>query len=340
MRKGFSPLKASRPIEDAAEISVAVMNSIPDTEGYFAQALDVLRLSLASIRHHADQEFDLFVVDNGSCRTVVEFLQAELIAGRIDHLILNRRNIGAGNGLLQLLRSASGSYVFYSDGDIYYRPGWMETHLRIMKTFPKVGVVGGVPVKGIRNKNTESTVQWAGENQDVVSQHGDLIPREVLEEFWQSVGLSGGESHEKAATLRRARELQPDHLLSLRNVSAFVGASHMQYLVSRPAIESLPMTWTNKLMMSKGDTVDRPLDQSGFLRLSTPEACVYHIGNMITEDWLRQEFQRLVCEPAPTRQRPKSMSSWFWQQRYVRYVLRHVYAWSFNRFLGDSSDSR
>ena len=340
MRKGFSPLKRSHPIEDAAEVSVAVLNSIPETEGYFAQALDVLKLTLASIRHHADREFDLLVADNGSCRTVVEFLQAELIAGRIDHLILNRRNIGAGNGLLQLLRSASGRYVFYSDGDIYYRPGWMESHLRIMETFPKAGVVGGVPVKGIGQRNTGSTVRWAEETQEVDSQKGDLIAREVLDEFWQSVGLSGSEGHEKAGTLRRARELQSDHLLSLRNVSAFVGASHMQYLVSRSAIEALPMAWTNKLMMSKDTTVDEPLDQSGFLRLSTPEACVYHIGNMITEDWLRQEFQRLVSEPAPAQRRRRSMSSWSWQQRTVRYALRRLYSWSFNRFLGDSSDGR
>ncbi len=340
MRKGFSPLKMSRPIEGAAEVSVTVLNSIPDTEGYFAQAPDVLKLCLASIRHHADREFDLLVVDNGSCRTVVEYLQAELIAGRIDHLILNHRNIGAGNGLLQLLRSAPGRYVFFSDGDIYYRPGWMEAHLRIMKTFPRVGVVGGVPVKGIGGKNTSSTVRWAEETQEVASQQGDLIPREVLDEFWHSVGLSGSGGHEKAATLRRARELHPDHLLSLQNISAYVGASHMQYLVSRDAIEALSMIWTDKLMMSKGETVDRPLDTSGFLRLSTPEACVYHIGNMITEDWLRLEFQRLVSEALPNRQDRRKTSSWFWKQPLVRRALRRIYSWSFNRFLGNSSDAR
>ena len=125
MRKGFSPLKMSSPIEGAAEVSVAVLNSIPDTEGYFAQALDVLKLCLASIRHHADREFDLLIVDNGSCRPVVEYLQAELTAGRIDHLILNRRNIGAGNGLMQLLRSAPGRYVFYSEWR-YVLPPWVD----------------------------------------------------------------------------------------------------------------------------------------------------------------------------------------------------------------------
>ena len=112
MRMGFSPLKRSDPIEGAAEVSVCLLNAIPDTEGYFAQALDVLKLTLASIRHHADREFDLLIVDNGSCRTVVEYLQAELMAGRIDYLILNRRNIGAGNGrvggVLPAVRSALG----------------------------------------------------------------------------------------------------------------------------------------------------------------------------------------------------------------------------------------
>ena len=340
MRQGSSPLKRSGPIKSAADVSICVMNSIPDTEGYFAQALDVLKLSLASIRDHADREFDLLLVDNGSCQTVVEFLQGELAAGRIDHLILNRRNIGAGNGLLQLLRIAPGRYIFFSDGDIYYRPGWMETQLRVMKTFPRVGVVGGVPVRGMENKHTHSTTQWAEENPEVDSQRGNLIPREILDEFWKSVGLLDNEGHEGGTTLLEARELQSDLLLSLQNVSAFVGTSHMQYLVSREAIESLSMRWADKAMMSKGETVDRPLDESGFLRLSTPEACVYHIGNVITEDWLLQEFRRLVSSAVPGRQDQRTRSSWFWRQRLVRQALRRIYTWSFNRFLGNSKDGR
>ena len=96
----------------------------------------------------------------------------------------------------------------------------------------------------------------------------------------------------------------------------------MQYLVSRSAIDALPMAWTDKLMMSKGEIVDRPLDEAGFLRLSTPEACVYHIGNMITEDWLRQESQRLVSGAEPSGRDRRSTSSWFWQQRLVRLQRR------------------
>ena len=245
-----------------------------------------------------------------------------------------------GSRLFQLLRSAPGRYVFYSDGDIYYRPGWMEAHLRIMKTFPKVGVVGGVPVKGMDSKHTNSTIRWSEQNPDVHVQRGDLILREILDEYWQSVGLAGNEAHEKGSTLLQGRELQLDHLLSFRNLSAYVGSSHMQYLVSRDAIEALSMIWTDKLMMSKGETVDRPLDTSGFLRLSTPEACVYHIGNMITEDWVRLEFQRLVSEALPSRQDRRKTSSWFWKQRLVRHALRRIYSWSFNRFLGNSSDAR
>lgn len=171
------------------------------------------------------------------------------------------------------------------------------------------------------------------------SQRGGLISREMLDEYWQSVGLLGNEAHEKGTTFLQTQELQLDHLLSFRNVSAYVGASHMQYLVSRPSIGVLPMTWPDKLIMSKGEPVARPLDKSGFLRLSTPEACVYHMGNMITEDWLRQEFQRLVSRAALSRQDRRSTSSWFWQQRLVWHALRRIYSWSLNRFLGNSNNA-
>lgn len=66
MRKGFSPLKKREPIQGATEISVCVLNAIREPEGHFAQALDVLELTLASIRHHADRKLDLLVADNGS----------------------------------------------------------------------------------------------------------------------------------------------------------------------------------------------------------------------------------------------------------------------------------
>ena len=154
------------------------------------QALDALKLCLASIRDDAGREFELLVVEKGSCETVVNYLQGELIAGQIDQLILNRWNVGTGNGLLQVLRSSRGSYVFFSNGDIYYRPGWMEKHFQIMESFPNVGVVGGVAVEGSRGRNTSSTMRWAKETEEVYSQLGNLIPREVVDEFSQSVGLA------------------------------------------------------------------------------------------------------------------------------------------------------
>jgi hypothetical protein len=58
-------------------ITVALLNYIPFLSGFYAETLDVLKVSLESMRKDAGLPFDLMVFDNGSCAEVRDFLVKE-----------------------------------------------------------------------------------------------------------------------------------------------------------------------------------------------------------------------------------------------------------------------
>jgi glycosyltransferase involved in cell wall biosynthesis len=329
MRKGQNPQKARESsTEPPAKITVAVLNYIPEQMGYFKHVFDSLRLCLASIRQHAGQPFDLLVLDNGSCEKVTSYLREELSTGQIDYLFLNRRNVGKLNAVFQMLLSAPGDYVFYSDGDIYYRPGWMQAHLDIMKTYPDVGLVGGVPLRSLASLYTDRTLRWVEENTDHLTyQKGDLIPEEWTREFLRSI--------DQERYIEKWIHLQ-DCRVTYEGVTAYVGASHMQYLVSRQVIERIPRFRSDKAIGAANDFyIDSFLEGAGLLRLSTDYPFAYHIGNSISEDWLVEEFKRLVQKEAPGRlSGPASRQSrhWFWGRSKVRRAFQLIYEWAFDMY--------
>src|SRR5262249_39559257 len=128
-----------------------------------------------------------------SCELVRQFLVAELAAGRIDHLVLNHRNVGEGNGTLQVLHSAPGRYVAFCDSDVYHEAGWLEAQLAVARAFPKVGTVGGRPLRGLREKNTSATREWLLSQSGIEVTEGEFIEPEWTQQHLQSCGLTGNE---------------------------------------------------------------------------------------------------------------------------------------------------
>ena len=335
MRLGNNPLKSiKKEVEPPAEITVGVLNFIPEQSGYFQGQFDSLKLCLASIRATADHPFDLLVVDNGSYSEVREYLVAELDAGRISYLILNEHNVGKGNALFQILRAAPGDFVFYNDGDIYYRPGWMQAHLDVLAAFPEAGMVGGIPLRINADFHTASTRGWAEDHQaEVVLEKGDLIPEAWTRESLHSIG------NERFIETWIHNE---DWRLTRNGALAYVGASHMQFLIHRRTIEKIPNHRFNFALFTSDDQYfDNAIEDNNFLRLSVPWPSVYHIGNKISEEWLVEEYRRLVHEmPAPAQpiqsQNTTKPRHWFWGRWRVRQIIQKIYEWSFEIYYRNS----
>jgi len=96
MRKGQNPVKQLTTVAKPQRVTAAVLNHIPFLEGFYSQMLDVLRLSLDTLRENAGMPLDLLVFDNGSCQQVIDYLVAEKQQGRIQYLILSEKNVGKG----------------------------------------------------------------------------------------------------------------------------------------------------------------------------------------------------------------------------------------------------
>ena len=341
MRLGKHPLKdRDVKVVPPNQITVGVLSFIPETAAYHKDSLPILKLCINSIRENADREFDLMVVDNGSCEEVQAYLQDQLEAGLIDILILNGKNVGYINGLIQILRSAPGDLVFHSDSDIFYKPGWMQAQLEIMENYPNVGLVGGIPIRNLSGYRTKSTLAWAKEHSTEANyESGDFLPRDWQIEYYHSLGyfsepwLSEFLSH-------------PDHRVRFNNVTAYIGASHMQFLTRKNVIRELPLELNISFAMTSPEEIlDKVIDEKGYLRLSTSAPYVYHLGNALSEDWAIAEYKKLSNNAISENQnqfdcrKPSSKRKhhWFWRRYSVRKILHTLYEWAYDKYWGYSN---
>jgi hypothetical protein len=76
-------------------------------------------------------------------------------------------------------------------------------------------------------------------------------------------------------------------------VEAVIGATHMQFLISRQVARQLaPLPATRALLRTETMSLDHRIDEMGYLHLSTLKPYVFHMGNTLS-DRLLEEVQML-----------------------------------------------
>src|SRR5574338_600925 len=160
MRIGQNPAKYVKEVAKPARITVAVLNYIPFLSGFYADALEVLKVCLESIRASADLPCDLLVFDNGSCEEARQYLLDEHQAGRIQFLLLSEKNLGKGGAWNIILSGSPGEIVAYTDSDAYFYPGWLSRSVQILETYPNAGMVTARPFRTNEPCYTH-TAAWA-----------------------------------------------------------------------------------------------------------------------------------------------------------------------------------
>jgi glycosyltransferase involved in cell wall biosynthesis len=278
MRVGTNPSKHAIPAKAPASVTVALLVYVPFESGYFKDGLDVVKLCLQSVYKNTGPAHDIFVFDNGSAQSVVDFLQAEQQAGRIQYLALAGTNIGKPAALNFIFGAAPGEYIAYSDGDAFFFPGWLEAHLEILKTFPRVGIVNGLPARHLMDWATSSTLQLAETHPEIEIEKGHLIPQPVIASLCEGVGRSYDDY------LTETKHLE-DIKLTHRGTQAFVGAHHFQFVARKSVLSELgPLQATLALGRAELE-FDEAIDRAGYMRLSTSSQYVYHLGNLLTTKW-------------------------------------------------------
>lgn len=282
-RIGINPARGKVTDRLPAPVTVAVLTYLPNLAGYFEQRLEVLKLALASLNAHTTPDHELYVFDNGSCETVIDYLVELRQAGQIDCLLLSQRNLGKIDALRILFNAAPGEVIAYNDDDILFYPSWLEAHLEVLRLFPQAGMVSGVPVRnaaGHARKSLERLAEQGVPGLNIA--HERRIPDDWEADWAASTG------RDPQAHLQATRE-QIDLVLRMEKpdgqgfCEAIGAANHFQFVTPKKVIlQALPGNWTGKLMGSMIE-LDEAIDDLGYLRLSTARRYTRHLGNSLSE---------------------------------------------------------
>jgi glycosyltransferase involved in cell wall biosynthesis len=274
MRIGHNPARFVEKVAQPAEITVAVVNCIPFLSGYYEQSLDVLKVVVESLDATREEShpYDVMIFDNHSCAEVRAYLEEARDQGKIQILVFSETNIGKIGAWNFMFGAAQGKYVVFSDGDIGFRPGWLNASLELFEAFPNVGMVTARPLPTPKQYSS-ATYEWA--RREKVLEEGRFLDREV---FW-----------EHALSLERKDRTGDTNLpyymsrVTFSGRSAYIGATHFQFMARREILQQI-IPLPSEQPMRGERLLDVAINRMGHLRIMTEQALVWHIGNRLTGD--------------------------------------------------------
>jgi glycosyltransferase involved in cell wall biosynthesis len=279
-RIGMNPARGRVTDYRPSRVTLAVLTYLPNDAGYFRERFDVTRLCIESLIANTTPSSDLLVFDNGSSPALVDYLRELRDRGLIQYLLLSSQNIGKIGALQMIFKAAPGEIVAYTDDDVYFLPGWLEAHLQLIDTYPKVGMVTGFYIRTRMGDYVHSTLEFT-QQPGVVTERGLLIPQEWEQEYMVNSGRTPESYASEVANLE-------DIAIRYQGVEALASAHHFQFVALKAAfLQALPEAWSGKLMGQLME-VEKTIDDLGYLRLCTRQQTVHLLGNSLSPEMLQK----------------------------------------------------
>lgn len=289
MRKGQNPAKFVKDVAKPERITTAMLTYIPFLSGFYEETLDVLKVSLDSMRTDAGLPFDLLVFDNGSCPEAREYLVNEKEESRIQYLILSEKNVGKGGAWNVILAGAPGKIIAYADSDVLFSPDWLKRSVEILETYPNVGMVTARPFR-TSPEFYSATLDWARDADAAQLEDGQFIPWETFLEFNLSLGQTEEENKKIYAETK-------DWKTTYKGVTAIAGASHWQFTAYKSTLQQfLPFDMSRP--MGQVRQLDQRMNEASLLRLMVSDPLAMNMSN--TLGYLRGELGKEEPKEKPS----------------------------------------
>ena len=275
MRVGSNPQK-DQPHSSSEYIhQVVIPVYIPNEEGYFVDSFKIFQLCMESLFATIHKKTFITLVNNGSCKKVIEYLDFLYKEGRIQELI-HTENIGKLNAILKGVAGNNMELVTIADADVLFLDNWQLETTKVFRALPKVGVVGIVPQFNMF-KNKCGNVLF----DTLFTKKLKFIPiqsAEGLIRFYDSIGWD--------------RSYNKDYLkyglgLEFENSTVFIGSGHFVATYKKQMFQDMKSYLNYKLGGDSENYLDVLPLKYNYWRVTTHDNCAYHMGNVF-EDWMSE----------------------------------------------------
>lgn len=286
MRSGTNPQKAQEKIRLENKLRVIMVVFIPNTVGFYANSLEVFKLSLRSLIGSNSDQYKITVVNNGSCQEVQDFL-ASFSGKEINTIIHHSKNIGKIDALIGAARGARESLITLTDADILFLKNWFPATQEVFHAFKKAGSVSPIPFRHGFYYGTSSVLK------DILLKKLKFQRLKIPENF---------ADHNKYLESINWGNEKTDSLdwpvVQKANVRAIVGSGHQVLTIKREILFStVPISPSLTLIGEDSEFkyIDEPVDRAGLLRLATFRNHAFHMGNTL-EPWMEEKFNAAGAE--------------------------------------------
>jgi len=288
MRIGEHPSRHKAIDSESSSHRVIIPIYIPNSEGYFKDAFNVLKVCIMSLLKTINDDTKITLISNASSNEVNEYIYELQAANKIDRAIFNRENVGKMNALMTETRASFEEFITYSDADVFFDKGWLKQTYTIFKNVPKAGFVSMNPTPnnfGTANSTLVSNCVnlYLGKNK--VS---DVCSYTDLEHFHKSIGK------DKSFT-DKMHNKDKIHCLN-KEVKWIVGAGHFCCTIRKtPLLNYVPKEKSTSQVSGGSESIylDVPFDKTGLWKLSSPKAYVWHMGNILEKEWALNKLKAL-----------------------------------------------
>lgn len=282
MRIGFNPHKDKKIARSNYFHQVILPIYIPCQEGYFKESFVILKHNLESLMKTIHPKTYITLVNNGSEKSVTDYLNELLNENKIQELI-HTQNIGKLNAVLKGISGHDFTFVTVSDCDVLFLKDWQKETYKVFQKFPKTGAV--CPTPSSKSLKSNSFNIWFDLLFSKSLRFTNVKNPHALKAFATSVGNPNMYNYlnlEKYLTVANG------------NFKAVVGAGHFVTTYRKEVFEKSDIKYSN--FMLGGDSEDKLLDlpviKKGMWRLSTADNFAYHLGN-VEEQWMRETLEEI-----------------------------------------------